>query len=535
MGLKTYDSSQSKAVRSVKADSKSIQKLQKNLNKQVSDIKQMLVETVKAQAHYQKPLKELLDTQAHDPKVLKSELDEIRYAVIPNNVPSSQAGISYSEKQGLMQRVYQAENELIRQKTGFEPSGENLRLIGEATGTWDPNTLKWKPNFNDRIMRELILLDDIPSWLISGIKSVASTVLPTLAKKGLDYFTGTVTSKIDQLTQDKEVVSSTRQNKVNTTTQVVNSDDLIYEPTRVDVASLAGVLCPSIYKVVGRFDDVMPAAIYTGFFEIPVIPTTANGTFFFSINGFSFFNTGNFDFITYTNAANTYNPVTGAYTGTLTNIDAPVFTGSTSVSAARIMGIEVSYKPTAVSNTQYAVGQVDMYHDPSMTLPLSAVSVSPSQYLSLTNIGYRPFYQRGPVISSFDQVWYNPLDLQDFTNSQSSGTYNSPIIVIVSSANTSGVQVGTLVVHITYNVIPTSVGMSALPIQSPGVGPYTADIMDSVFTLAPQVFMANQKERLEIVKDLMVTQPLYRDQLKCITGKKLGNKTATPYSSSSSE
>jgi len=165
---------------------------------------------------------------------------------------------------------------------------------------------------------------------------------------------------------------------------------------------------------------------------------------------------------------------------------------------------------------------VDIYHDPSATDQLSNFA-SPSPLLSLTNIGYKPFYQRGAITDSYTQTYYNPLDNYSFV---AANTYqcNAPIVYIFSGCNTSSVQVGTIVVHATWNVVPTSMGLSQLPVSAPGVGPATNALLDTMFTICPEVFMNDVKCNMDLCKRLSAANPTYTSLLQLLVTEQYSHK-----------
>lgn len=550
-------------------DTKSIQNLKAAIKKDIGAIRREILGVLKQQPDVGTPLDKLVamyNAGGEERDRLTRELDAIKHSVIPKDMQTSQTGVPYAEKEALQARVYKAENQLIKEKTGIAPSGENMRLIGSKMGLYMDG--KWAPGMSDSKMREMILLDDFLDTfksiaktalpfvsMIPGVGSVAGPVLgvankllggdavgaasegASLIGKLLGNPTGGVnhaTTKTADFT--KEMVSGTTVTDRNIRIQSIK--DARYRHDIVDINSLATTLAPEYFKYPAAFNDLQASAVYTGFYEIPVVPTTANGSFFFVLNTNQIFASAAMNFVTYSGSTMTYIPTTGAFTGVASIIDNPGITNTNSVAAMRLVGATVTYKPTILTNTQYASGQIDMYHDPGINTPTTSYTVSPSNFLSLTNIGYRPFYQRGPVVQEFTQVWFNPLATQDFTPTSTTTTgVTSPITLIVSGANLNGVQIGTITVNLVWNVIPTPAGLAGLPMQLPGVGPLTSQYQASSYILAPQLYMTSLENRQMAISKMYDSDGSYSSVLKIATGatQHVSHKKAHPYAPSAKQ
>jgi hypothetical protein len=371
---------------------------------------------------------------------------------------------------------------------------------------------------------ELIALDDFSDFMDTvstylPVLSPYTDVVKTAYNVGSSIYNGVKNymTPSDRM-NEKTTVMNTKVNASNDRSLARSSllDKTLFDPNRVDVPSILAVICPSKYKLSTRFDDVQPSAILTGFFEIPVIPDATTGAAFVAIfPGNAAFVGSTYSFILYSDTGSAYNPTTGAYNATYVTSQASSLSySSTSITAGRPVGLSAYYKSTVQNSTTYAVGQVDLYHDPAS----AGVSfATPSTALALNNIGYKPFYQRGAVTDSFTQVFYNPLDNYPFV-SATDGLLNTqaPIVFVFSGCNTSGVQVGTIVVHATWNVVPTSAGLSQLPVSAPGVGPATNALLDTMFTVCPEVFMNDIKCNMDLCKKLSSTEPTYASLLEVL-------------------
>jgi len=379
---------------------------------------------------------------------------------------------------------------------------------------------------------ELIALDDFSDFLdtVSSYLPVVSPYIDTaksVYNVGSSIYNGVKNymTPSDRM-NEKTTIMNTKLNASNDRALVKSSilDRSLFDPNRVDVPSLQAVLCPQKYKLSTRFDDVQPSAVLTGFYEIPVIPDTTTGAAFVVIfPGNACFSNVNNAFIQYSYNSSLYNPATGVYTsGSTTYVPSALYQAGTAISGARPVGLSAYYKSTVQNSTTYAVGQVDVYHDPSST----GVSFSSgTAALTLTNIGYKPFYQRGAVTDTFTQTYYNPLDNYPFA-SAANGIVNSvaPIVFIFSGCNTSAVQVGTIVVHATWNVVPTPLGLSQLPVSAPGVGPATNAILDTIFTVCPEVFMNDIKCTMDLCKKLTAVEPTYSALLEILLTEEYSHK-----------
>jgi len=376
---------------------------------------------------------------------------------------------------------------------------------------------------------ELIALDDFTDFL-ETVSSYLPVVGPYIQTAKSVYDTGSaiyngVKNYMSNAVpmNEKTTIIGPKLNASNDRAVMKSSylDKSLFDPNRVDVPSICAVICPQKYKVATRFDDVQPSAVLTGFWEIPVIPDPTTGAaFVVMFPGATTFTALANAFIWYSNPGSAYNPTTGSYNNFITNINSALYTSQSSLISARPVGFSTTYKSTVQNSTTYAVGQVDLYHDPAS---VNANYTSPSQNLSLTNIGYKPFYQRGAVTDTFSQIYYNPLDNYPYQSLNSVGGV-APIVYIFSGCNTSSVQVGTIIVHATWNVIPTPAGLSQLPVTAPGVGPATNALLDTMFTITPEVFMNDAKCNMELCKKLTAVTPTYETLLQVLVTEEYSHK-----------
>jgi hypothetical protein len=546
LGLKTYTKPDyiapqynAQAVNKLKtAMKKDIQALKKEMRTALSNKQQF--------PDQGKTLPTLVDKWNNGDETLREELNGIKYLVTPKDVTAKQAGISYQDKQNLLDRVYTAKQELFVEKTGFYPSGENLRKIGQALNLYTDQ--QWSKGLNDTKMFEMVLLDDFSDMF----KKIAGYALP-LVKNGLKV-ASTVYPSLTPLTMASQMLESAQgyfskpskqegADLVQTVMPTINkmSDTLNagvkqtrFNMDAVDMSTIASVLGPEFYKNVGRFDDALPAATSTYFTEIPVIPATANGAFFFVLNNTINCAINYQSFICYGNANAVYNPQTGAFDFTkVSNIQNPLLALNTTIAASRILGVSVTYVPNVQTNTNATSGQVELYHDPSLNLLATDFYATPSPYLSQNNVGYKPFYQKGPVTQTLCQLYYNPLDNSPFiepTSAAANNMLSSPIVLIVSGANLTAQQIGTIQVNIVFNNTPTSTGLATQPISNPRLGPYTADFINSCLTEVPQIFMAPLETRMDIITKLLQTDERYGPLMETVTG--CCTRKKQPYQSS---
>lgn len=526
-----------------RANNNQIQKVKKALTQSVAGLKQDLLAELQSLPLYKTPLAKLGKLAQDEDATLKGELEELRSFIVPKDYTAKNLDVTFGEKQRLQGEIYQAKQELFKAKTGHDYSGYNARSIatilelGKWTDLSNPKSGSWYHGFNDNKLLDLVLLDDfdlmgIVKKALPFIATTAGPLLDTLIPGAGSMASGIINKFVSKEPMEKTTIAAGRVEQDNRSMIEYTSNYDIYAFDRVDVATIASTLLPGIYKNIARFDDAMPAARFTAFYEIPVIPSTTTGGYFFIFNGNTNFATIDLGrFISYTGPGSAMNPVTGAYIAN-SNIASPLTAAALNITAARLVGADISYKPTAISNTTYAVGQIDSYHDPSI-YGSTADLITPSPYFSLTNIGFRPFYQRGPVTSEYSQVWYNPLDQQGFMSNQNSGNIlSSPIVFLLSSGNTAGVQVGTIVVKLLFNVIPTAAGLSSLPVESPGVGPYTADVVDTFLTLTPQLYMSKESDRAALVSEMKASDMRYGTVCKIVNKRMQHIVTAQPYSGS---
>jgi hypothetical protein len=508
------------------ASSASVQKLKDAMKKDISSLRKEIRSALGNKAQFPdtgKGIKELANdvlSESTRAAVMK-ELADIKNIIIPKDVESSQAGVKYQDKLALENRVYAAENALFMEKTGFKPSSENLKLLGEKLKLY--NGTKWIDGMNDTKMRELVLLDDFPSLLKTGI-SALSAVIPSLAPFApaagqiIDAITGVKADQglnMENSYQDRAKYISKQQPVINqiSDTMSVASRPSRFEPDAVDLSSIATILCPEMYKNVCRYDDALPSSTSTYFVEIPVIPTTANGTFFFFINPAISILGGAFSFISYTNAASTYSPASGTFTGNI-GLGNPTISLSSTIQASRVAGLTVTYVPNTNTSTNLTNGQIEMWQDPAFQGQPTDFA-SPTGYLTQLNIGYKPFYTKGPVTQEQCAVYYNTLDDTPFTDTTgTSDVVEGPIVLILTGASTSGQQIGTIMVNIVFNNTPTSAGLATQPVRNPGLGPFTADFINSCLTDTPQLFMSTLPVRSELITRLANTDCRYRSMME---------------------
>jgi hypothetical protein len=376
---------------------------------------------------------------------------------------------------------------------------------------------------------ELIALDD---WT-DVLTSIVTKALPYagMAKdiydtgKGIyDSYRTQVSVPVDPSSMYKEIYAPTLYDVTQTRARVGASTKMKFRYDWVDIPTICNQLNPESYKGVSRFDDVLPAAPFQVFFEIPVIPsaTTGAGFVLINLNPYPASLQSLASLVTYTTATNTYNPVSGAYittAGTITYVDNGVSTqvGAGNLQQVRASAAAISYESTVPVNTTNANGQIEIWHD-------SALDCSPAPFASTgsnvtqTNVGLRPFYQRGPVTTSYNQLYYNDLDNQPFISVlTSTGGVVAPIMLILSGGNTNSVQVGVLTVRVIYNVTPGPNGYSTFNMQNPGFGPATGDLLSSLYTVAPDIWMAPQSVRSKICSALVsLAEPTFESVINTI-------------------
>jgi hypothetical protein len=298
----------------------------------------------------------------------------------------------------------------------------------------------------------------------------------------------------------------------------------------VDIPSIATVLCPEYYKSVARFDDAYPGAIYTTFDTVPVVPSTTTGGFFCVVNSAdnNISSSQALRYIGYTGATSNYNPAAGTYTSAIT-VPNPITSQLTNIASVRLVGCTVAWEPSVNFNSSLAIGQVDFWHDPS-SISQQVDWNSGSGYLSLTNVGYKPFYQRGSIMQSYSQTVYNTLDQDSYESVLlSDPNIVKPTVFIVSGANLTGNEIGKLRITRVWNVIPTNQGLSSLAMNNPGVGPYTSDIMDSTFTLAPQIFVSSKDHKMNVIQMMKETDSTYSAVLDVILSATYERKHTLPF------
>jgi hypothetical protein len=173
-GLRKYPEASWRANKKP-ASTQAIKKLQGEVKKTISEFKNEIVSALKDKNTFPdagKGFETLAEKFRANDSTLKDEMDKLGSLIIPKGVTSSEAGITFAERTDMKARLYKAENEIIRAKIGFEPSAENLLLIATKAGLAENGV--YTDGANGSKIRELLLLDDIPSWL----KTAAGLALP---------------------------------------------------------------------------------------------------------------------------------------------------------------------------------------------------------------------------------------------------------------------------------------------------------------------------------------------------------------------
>jgi hypothetical protein len=526
-GLQNYQMPQW-AMNRKPPNQESISKVKKAMNRSIQELKKDLMIALSNKQQYPdagKGIDDLLTkAKAGDAKLME-ELALIKSAVVPRDVTAKDADMTYNDKQALLKKMYSAENEIFFEKTGSLPSHANLEKIATVAGLYNPGDKTWVQPWNHTKIRELVILDDWPSWLTKAIKlakGIGEVVAPTLTN-AISGFTESIVPSI----YPNSV--TTQATTINTKSDIMNSKSRMnpnFSPTAVDLDTIASTLTPELYKNVGRFDDAYPSSVSTYYQEIPVTPTTAGGTFFFILNNAQNFSANNGAFITYTTGTSTYVPSTGAYTGA-TSVINPIVSISSSIESSRILGVSVRINTIVPTSTNYSNGQWDIWHDPSQ-MDVTGNLTSPTALLTLTNVGYKPFYQRGPITKDYYQVMYNALDNRPFTSTADydSNSLEAPIVCILTGGNLNAQQVATIGINIVYNNVPTATGLGTQPVRSPNLGPYTADLINSMLTFMPGAFQKNIAERSAAIQKAYMGDHEYTCVMKSFAESFLDSKNA---------
>lgn len=540
-------------------DEKALADFKKNLKSSTKMLQETLVETINQLKDKGKGIRELANkVKSSEKDTVMEELNAIKKALFENGVTAKEAGISYSERESFKIRARDAERSLFKLKTGLEPSADNLHAIGTYCGLY--NNGEWVEGFNNTRMLELVLLDDWPEWLskaIKYLKSLLPTIIPHVADmvlpgsgqvlQGLKpYVLGSGDNQAKAIeaetfpgvskrsTVDVSMPKHERQeglvNHKNSLLKVNQMTKSVLKPDLVDIPSIATVLCPEYYKAVARFDDAYPGSIYTTFETVPVVPSTTTGGFYCVVNTAddNIGDTSAYRYMSYSTATSAYNPATGAYTSA-TTVANPLSSQTANIASVRLVGCTVAFEPSVNFNSSLAIGQVDFWHDPSSISDTTNWN-SPTPYLSLNNVGYKPFYQRGSIMQSYSQTLYETLDQNSYEPTTANATnVTRPIVFILSGGNLSGNEVGKIRVTRVWNVVPTNAGLASLAMQNPGVGPYTSDILDSTFTLAPQIFVASKEHKMAVIQAMKETDSTYGAVLDCILSCTYERKHSLPF------
>lgn len=399
-------------------------------------------------------------------------------------------------------------------KTGVWPNKRNLEYLAQIAYAATQQTVS-----HDKL-KELVILDDVPMWLKKGLAGivkagsmVGTTLLPA-AGGALTFASNLADKWADGVNYKAEVATQPVEQRINGVN--IELDKTTFKPDKVSIKSVLGVIgADTLEKHVVRFDDVQPGALYQTFHEINVTPSTANGSAFVEITNSEISGTTPGMYITYTTSGTDFNPATGAYTTGTTTMANPAL--SSSVNALRRVSVVATFKPSLNGSTSYSNGRCEVIHNPAFDGSTSDFA-TPCSWFTQTNMGSQPFYQSGGITQQFTQLYYNPLDSVPYTPVVGGTRAKAPIIFLFTGCNTAGAQVGVVTVHVVWNVIPSVTGLNQLVIQNPEIGPFTPDLMDAIYQICPQLFIADTEHRLEIMKGLKGIEPLYENVLRYLAG-----------------
>jgi len=175
-GLKQYERPNYKKPSN---DQTNVKKMQQALKKTVADFKKEMIQALADKTKFPDAGTDLgtLAAKIKDrDQATWQELADIKNISYPRSVSNTAVGINQADREALKQSIYKAKQELFQEKTGFYPSGENLKTIGRYVGLYGDSG--WLKDFNDTKMLELVLLDDFCDYF----KKAAGFALPMLSK-----------------------------------------------------------------------------------------------------------------------------------------------------------------------------------------------------------------------------------------------------------------------------------------------------------------------------------------------------------------